>query len=309
MTTTANTASSSNRLELLLFYLGGKRRFGINVLKIKEVIPCPPLHQLPSSNPKILGVAELRAETLPIIDLAKAVGGTQRVLTEEQIKQGSVITTEINRSHQGLWISDVDKIILCDWKNISPPAKGTGISSYTTGVTLIEDELIQLLDIEKVLAEVLGLETAHTEDLHISQQQLEAVFGKLVLIVDDSSMAMKQTIAALNRLGLQHITANDGKIALQILKDYQNGDPHTMEPVSMIISDIEMPEMDGYTFVRELRKLPKFKDIHVLMHTSLNGNINMQNAISCGANDVLTKFVPTELAEKIVQHMINTADA
>ena len=76
----------------------------------------------------------------------------------------------------------------------------------------------------------------------------------------------------------------------------------------MIISDIEMPEMDGYTFVRELRKLPKFKDLHVLMHTSLNGNINMENAIACGANDVLTKFVPVELAEKIVQHLINKTD-
>ncbi len=305
MTTTSN---STNRLELLLFYLGGRRRFGINVLKIKEVIPCPPLHQLPSSNPKILGVAELRNETLPIIDLAKAVGATHRTLSEEQIKQGSVITTEINRSHQGLWISGVDKIILCDWKNISPPAKGTGIGSYTTGVTLIDDELVQLLDIEKVLAEVLGLETTHTDDLDIPNQELEAVFGKLVMIVDDSSMAMKQTIAALDRLGLQHISAPDGKVALQILKDYQNGDPHTMEPISMIISDIEMPEMDGYTFVKELRKLPKFKNLHVLMHTSLNGNINMENAVSCGANDVLTKFVPVELAEKIVQHLINKTD-
>ncbi len=305
MTTTSN---STNRLELLLFYLGGRRRFGINVLKIKEVIPCPPLHQLPSSNPKILGVAELRNETLPIIDLAKAVGATHRTLSEEQIKQGSVITTEINRSHQGLWISGVDKIILCDWKNISPPAKGTGIGSYTTGVTLIDDELVQLLDIEKVLAEVLGLETTQTDDLDIPNQELEAVFGKLVMIVDDSGMAMKQTIAALDRLGLQHISAPDGKVALQILKDYQNGDPHTMEPISMIISDIEMPEMDGYTFVRELRQLPKFKDIHVLMHTSLNGNINMENAISCGANDVLTKFVPVELAEKIVQHLINKTE-
>ncbi len=301
-------SNSANRLELLLFYLGGRRRFGINVLKIKEVIPCPPLHQLPSSNSTVLGVAELRNETLPIIDLAKAVGATNRVLTEEQIKQGSVITTEINRSHQGLWISGVDKIILCDWQNISPPAKGTGVGSYTTGVTQIDDELVQLLDIEKVLAEVLGVESTHTDDLPIAQQELEAVFGKLVMIVDDSGMAMKQTITALNRLGLQHITAPDGKIALQILKDYQNGDPHTMEPISMIISDIEMPEMDGYTFVRELRKLPKFKDIHVLMHTSLNGNINMENAIACGANDVLTKFVPTELAEKIVQHLINKTE-
>ncbi len=299
-----NDANFSNRLELLLFYLGGKRRFAINVLKIKEVIPCPPLHQLPSANPKILGISELRQETLPIIDLAKAISSTQRILSQEQINQGSVITTEVNRSHQGLWISGVDKIVLCNWKDISPPSKGSGLSSYTTGVTLIDNELVQLVDIEKVLAEVLGLEYSHNEDINVDQSKLEAVFGKLVMIVDDSSMAMKQTINALDKLGLQHISASDGKIALQILNDYQNGDPHTMEPISMIISDIEMPEMNGYTFVEEARKLRKFKDIHVLMHTSLNGTMNMQKAIACGANDVLTKFVPEELVDKIIKHLM-----
>lgn len=306
---TTSVSNASNRLELLLFYVGGKRRFAINVLKIKEVIPCPALHQLPSANPKILGVAEMRDETLPIIDLAKAISSTQRVLADEQIQQGSVITTEVNRSHQGLWISGVDKIVLCDWKDILPPAKGTGIGSYTTGVTLIDDELVQLLDIEKVLAEVLDLKSSHTEELNVDQTKLEAVFGKLIMIVDDSSMAMKQTISALDRLGLQHISASDGKIALKILTDYQNGDPHTMEPISMIISDIEMPEMNGYTFVTEARKLSKFKNIHVLMHTSLNGSINMQEAIACGANDVLTKFVLDELVEKIIEHLMASPDS
>ncbi|MCW8932892.1 MAG: chemotaxis protein [Gammaproteobacteria bacterium] len=308
MTSTTIT-SDNNRLELLLFYLGGKRRFGINVLKIKEVIPCPPLHQLPAANSKILGVAELRDETLPIIDLAKAVSSTHRTLTDEQIQQGSVITTEINRSHQGLWINGVDKIVLCNWKDISPPSSGTGSGNYTTGITLIEEELVQLLDIEKVLGEVLGIKTIQTEDLHIEQSKLEAVFGKLVMIVDDSSMALKQTISALDKLGLQHISANDGKVALQILNDYQNGDPHTMEPISMIISDIEMPEMDGYSFVTEARKLSKFKDIHVLMHTSLNGTMNMQKAIASGANDVLTKFVPDELVAKIVEHLMDSPNS
>ena len=299
-----STSNSTNRLELLLFYLGGKRRFGINVLKIKEVIPCPPLHQLPASNANILGIAELREETLSIIDLAKAISSTQRILSEEQIRQGSIITTEINRTHQGLWISGVDKIVLCDWKDISPPSSGTGISNYTTGVTLIEEELVQLIDIEKVLGEVLGVESPHKDNLDIDPFKLEAVFGKLVMIVDDSSMAMKQTISALEKLGLQHISARDGKAALKILNDYQSGDPHTMEPISMIISDIEMPEMDGYSFVTQARQLSKFKNIHVLMHTSLNGTMNMQKAIACGANDVLTKFVPDELVTKIVEHLM-----
>jgi two-component system, chemotaxis family, chemotaxis protein CheV len=304
----SSVTTNTNRLELLLFQLGGRRRFGINVLKVKEVIPCPPLHQLPSINSNVLGVSELRGETLPIIDLAKAISSTYRTLTEEQMASGSVITTEINRSHQGLWISNVDKIVLCDWKDISPPAKGTGVGNYTTGVTLIEGELIQLIDIEKVLVEVLGVKSYQIEELDIPQSQLEAVYGKLVLIVDDSSMAMKQTTSALDNLGLLHISAKDGKEALSILNDYQNGSPHTVEPLSMIISDIEMPEMDGYTFVSNLRQLDSFRDIHVLMHTSLNGTMNLQKAISSGANDVLTKFVPDELATKIVKHLMDESN-
>ncbi|MCU7837456.1 MAG: chemotaxis protein [gamma proteobacterium symbiont of Taylorina sp.] len=304
----SNDTNDTNRLELLLFYLGGRRRFGINVLKIKEAIPCPPLHQLPSTNPKILGVTKLRGETLPIIDLAKAVSSTQRILSEDQIAQGAVLTTEISRSHQGFWISAIDKIMLCNWKDILPPAKGSGIGNYTTGVTLIEDELVQLIDIEKVIGEVLGVELPHTDKLNIPRSKLDSIIGKLVMVVDDSSMAMKQTILSLEKLGLQHLSAKDGKEALKILNDYQNGDPHTMEPIAMIISDIEMPEMDGYGFVSKLRQLEKFKDIHILMHTSLNGSMNMQKAIACGANDILTKFVPDELIGKVIEHLTSETD-
>lgn len=259
---------------------------------------------MPSANPKILGVAEIRHESLPIIDLAKAIGSSFRTLSQEDIDQGSVITTEVNRSHQGFWVSGIDKIVLCDWEDIKPPASGTGIGSYTTGIIEIEGELVQLLDIEKVLGEVLGLDIDHKTDLHISQQQLEVVYGKLVMIVDDSQLAMNQTITALERMGLQHISAKDGKRALNILHDYQHGEPHTVEPIDMIISDIEMPEMDGYTFVKKLRELEMYQHIHVLMHTSLNGSVNLEKAIAAGANDVLTKFVPEELARKIVDHLL-----
>jgi len=306
MTTQVNTEhlstdDSSNRFELLLFHLGTKRRFGINVLKVKEVIPCPPLNQLPAANPNILGVLNIRGETFPIIYLAQAIRSTQLQLDNESMLKGSIITTEINRSTQGLWISQVDKIVVIDWKDVKPPSQKAGISNYTTGITLIEDELVQIVDIEKVLGEVLGIKIDHSE-LEVNENVVEDLQGKLVLVVDDSPMAVKQTIKALDLLGLEHIVAEDGKIALDLLESYSD----TKKPIDMILSDIEMPEMDGYTFVRELRKLDNYKDIHVLMHTSLNGEMNLQHAISAGANDVLTKFVPSELAEKIVSHLLNS---
>jgi len=306
MTTQVNTEhlstdDSSNRFELLLFHLGTKRRFGINVLKVKEVIPCPPLNQLPAANTNILGVLNIRGETFPIIYLAQAIRSTQLQLDNESMLKGSIITTEINRSTQGLWISQVDKIVVIDWKDVKPPSQKAGISNYTTGITLIEDELVQIVDIEKVLGEVLGIKIDHSE-LEVNENVVEDLQGKLVLVVDDSPMAVKQTIKALDLLGLEHIVAEDGKIALDLLESYSD----TKKPIDMILSDIEMPEMDGYTFVRELRKLDNYKDIHVLMHTSLNGEMNLQHAISAGANDVLTKFVPSELAEKIVSHLLNS---
>ncbi len=299
--TTPNNNDSNNRFELLLFHLGTKRRFGINVLKVKEVITCPPLNQLPAANPNVLGVLNVRGDTFPIIHLAQAIRSSHAPMTTEVLHKGSVITTEINRSTQGLWVDKIDKIVVIEWKDVKPPSKQGGLSSYTTGITLIEDELIQIIDIEKVLGEVLGIEIEHHDvEGHADDNELEQIKGKLILIVDDSPMAIKQTVMALNILGLEHIVAQDGKIALEMLKEYKDTD----KPIDMILSDIEMPEMDGYTFVKELRKLPDYQSIHVLMHTSLNGEMNLQHAISAGANDVLTKFVPSELAEKIVSHLL-----
>jgi two-component system, chemotaxis family, chemotaxis protein CheV len=294
---------SGNRFELLLFHLGTKRRFGINVLKVKEVIPCPSLNQLPAANPSVLGVLNIRGDTFPIIHLSQAIRATHTQLSHEDMLKGSIITTEINRSTQGLWISKVDKIVVIDWQDVKPPSQTKGgISTYTTGITLIEDELVQIIDIEKVLGEVLGIEVHH-HDVEVEDDALSTIRGKLVFIVDDSPMAVKQTIKALDLLGLEHMVAQDGKIALEMLKQHKLSGK---QPIDMILSDIEMPEMDGYTFVRALRKLDDYKNIHVLMHTSLNGEMNLQQAISAGANDVLTKFVPSELAEKIVSHLLES---
>jgi len=288
----------SNRLELLLFYIGSKRRFGINVLKVQEVIPCPHLNQLPDANPNVLGVYNLRGNTIPIIHLARAIAATRQSLDEETRRKGSVITAEINRHIQGLWVSGIDKIVVIDWKDIKPPNQKGTMASYTTGITLIDNELVQILDIEKVLAEVLGM--AIEKNLDIAESVLAKIKGKMLLIVDDSSLAIKQTIRALDNLGLQHITAVDGREGLDVLRECKEGGIE----INMIISDIEMPEMDGYSFVSAVREMPEYKDIHVLMHTSLNGKMNLQKAITAGANDILTKFVPNELAEKVAEHLL-----
>ena len=110
-----------NRLELLLFHLGNQQQFGINVLKVKEVIDCPALTQLPDSHPSVCGIATLRGESLSIIDLSKAIGKRGQYNKEGNECKGSVIVTEFNRSMQGFLVERVDRIVVREWKDILPP--------------------------------------------------------------------------------------------------------------------------------------------------------------------------------------------
>lgn len=160
---------------------------------------------------------------------------------------------------------------------------------------MVDGKLIQLLDVECILGEVAGLDSAQDTDLDdVSSDTLLALKGKRIFIVDDSKMARKQTAQALDELGVIYTMAGDGVEAISMLKDADFS-------VDMVISDIEMPEMDGYSLTREIRKQDKFSDLYVLLHTSLNGAINEEKAQRSGANDVLTKFVPDELVHAVVK--------
>ena len=283
---------STDRLELLLFNVGGSQPFGINVLKVKEVIPCPHLTHVPQSHSAVKGVAHLRGEPLTVIDLAMSIGRSP--LQTDKDHAASVIITEFNRNMQGFLVRAVDRIVVCDWKNVYPPPRGSGASSYTTGVTEIEGKLVQILDVEKVLGEVVGQNTELLDTSGLSG----ILQGRRVMVVDDSSLARTQTVHTLDSLGVDSVLARDGKEALEMLMQLNAGEDRSAA-IEMVISDIEMPEMDGYTLTAEIRKAPALSDLYVLLHTSLNGAINSERAEKAGANAVLTKFVPEELARAV----------
>jgi len=292
--------ANDDRLELLLFYLDGQQRFGINVLKVKEVIACPPLTQVPSAHPAARGVAHLRGEALTVIDLSMAIGRPSIFPNASAARKGQVIITEFNRNMQGFLVRQIDRIVVCDWKNVLPPPRDTGLGSYTTGVTEIERHLVQILDVEKVIGEVmrefnLGSARSIAED----ERNQVIAHGKRVLVVDDSTVARNQTVHTLEPLGIHCLLARDGREALELLKDLSRQEGNEVG-VDMVISDIEMPEMDGYTLTREIRALPQFSDLYILLHTSLNGAINADKANQAGANSFLTKFVSEELAKAVV---------
>ena len=289
---------NSDRLELLLFNVGGTQRFGINVLKVKEVIGCPRLTLVPQSHPAVKGVAHLRGEPLIVMDLALAIGRPAILRDAASETAGSVIITEFNRSMQGFLVSGVDRIVVCEWKQVLPPPKGSGSSSYITGVTEIDGKLVQILDVEKVLGEVVGAGIDLPREMLAAADENGALQGRRVMVVDDSSLARSQTVQTLNRLGVECVLARDGREALELLQKL-NAKADAAGAVEMVISDIEMPEMDGYTLTTEIRGTRALEDLYVLLHTSLNGAINTERAEKVGADAVLTKFVPEELARAV----------
>lgn len=282
-----------NRLELLLFHLGSEQQFGINVLKVKEIIDCPPFTQLPDSHSSVCGIARLRGEPLSVIDLSLAIGRPATFNKSDKTCKGSVIITEFNRITQGFLVERVDRIVVCEWKDILPPPKALGMSSLMTGVTDITGKLVQILDVEKILSIVTPIAT----NMMLSELDVTDVVQGKILVVDDSALARKQIAETLEAINLPYITATNGKEALAILKSHNNQDT---DKISMVVSDIEMPEMDGYTLTESIRNEPNIKDMYVLLHTSLSGAINLEKAKQAGANDMLTKFIPEELMQKIV---------
>ena len=287
-----------NRLELLLFSLGGSQLYGINVFKVKEVLQCPPLNEIPKRNPVVRGVAHIRGGTIPIMDLKQATGKPPL----DDVSSCFVIITEYNRTTQGFLVKSVDRIINMNWSDIHPPPKGAGKDNYLTAVTDVDGKIVEIIDVEKILAEVAPLQEDVSVDL-IEAAKEDTEIKKHVLIVDDSAIARKQINKVVTSLGMETTLRKDGREALEYLESLLESGKDPYQELILIISDIEMPEMDGYTFTAEVRANPKLADMHIVLHTSLSGVFNEAMVRKVGANDFLAKFHPDELANRVTERI------
>ena len=283
-----------NRLELLLFRLKGKQLYGINVFKVKEVLQCPPLYEIPNRNPTVRGVAHIRGGTISIMDMNLSIGRSPL----ENIQECFVIITEYNRSTQGFLVGAVERIVNMNWESIHPPPRGAGKENYLTAVTEIESQLVEIIDVEKILAEVSPLDDSISEGV-IEDGISERVVQKHVLIVDDSAIARKQIQRVVEQMGIQTTLRKDGREAIEYLEKLVEEGKIVPDELILIISDIEMPEMDGYTFTAEVRANPALKDLHIVLHTSLSGVFNEAMVKKVGADDFLAKFNPDDLARAV----------
>jgi len=287
----------ANRLELLLFRLKGPQVYGINVFKVKEVLQCPPLTVLPKSHRVVTGVAHIRSGTIPIMDMGLATGN----VSVGDPKACFVIITEYNMATQGFLVSGVERIVNMNWEEIHPPPKGTGREHYLTAVTEVDDRIVEIIDVEKILSEVSPMEETISEDILASSRENESDVAAKVLIADDSKIARKQVTKCLEALGVEVTAVCDGREALTHLQEMVTSGVNPANYYSMMISDIEMPEMDGYTLTTAVRSDPNMKGMHIILHTSLSGVFNQNMVQKVGADDFIAKFNPDVLASKVAE--------
>ena len=284
-----------NRMELLLFRLSGlEQRYGINVFKVREVLPCPHLTIMPKLQRFVIGVAHIRGQTVSVIDLAMAIGGKPT----KNIEKSFIIIAEYNRSTQAFLVSSVERIINMNWNKILPPPKGAGHSNYMTAVTEIDNELVEILDVEKILEEISPASTKFSNSVTDDESFAERCRKNhtTILIADDSLVARKQVKSSLQQLGIECIECTDGLKALNKLREIAKESGDVCSKIKLVISDVEMPEMDGYTLCANIRKDPALDRLYIILHTSLSGVFKISMVSKAGANDFIPKFNPDELA-------------
>lgn len=286
-----------NRLELLLFSLNSRQIFAINVFKVREVIKVPQLTKMPGSHHHITGVASLRGVSVPVIDLRGAIGFPPSRLENQE---HNLIITEYNRTVQGFLVGQVRNIINTAWTEIQPPPKTAGRTNYLTAITRIKDgkdqDIVEIIDVEKVLAEIIDYDVSISEGV-LDQDLANEMVGRNVLIVDDSSTARAQVKGTLSQLGLNIIECRDGLEALRLLKSWADDGKNIVEELLLMITDAEMPEMDGYKLTHEVRSDPRMKDLYVTLNTSLSGSFNEAMVKKVGCDRFISKFQPDLLVE------------
>ncbi len=288
-----------NRMELVDFRLfrideeGEEREgiYGINVAKVIEIIKMPEdISEAPNTSEFVEGMFNLRGSVVPLVNLPKWMG----IIEPEGLnrKNFKVIITEFNKIKVGFIVHETTKIRRVSWDDISAPelSSVSSVDSKVTGIIKVEnDDLLLLLDFESIVDE-LGF--YNRENLEIETEKNEFSGNKTILIVDDSSSARKIINNALTKEGFKTVLAENGKVALDLVyEDKYN--------FNAIICDVEMPVMDGYTFTKTLKSDDKYKNIPIIMHSSLSGTENSAKGMRAGADFYVVKFDPVEFISTI----------
>ncbi len=293
--------AGTNKLEILLFTLGtdartGRREtFGINVFKVREVMRTPPVTAAPDMPAAVKGMVSLRGVLVPVVDLPEYVG------IQPDSPREIMIVTEYNGHTQGFLVEAVDTILRLDWSQMRVPPEmlvSSRLGGLVTAVTELPDgRLMMMLDVERILAETTRIDD---DFLFAGIQPIERP-DVTVLYADDSSIARSQIQRTLDAMGIRGIAAVNGRMAweelLKIAGQAEATGRKARDLVRLVLTDVEMPEMDGYLLTKNIKSDPRFAGIPVVMHSSLSSLSNQQLGRSVGIDEYVPKFEPQRLAE------------
>ena len=295
--------AGSNTMELLLFSLGTKEIFAINVFKVREITRTPAITRAPNLPHAVEGVVSLRGSIIPVISLSKIIG-----VGMQECSNQTMMVTEFSRHVQGFLMNGVDRIVRVEWSKVrSPDPMIVGDSGNITAITeLPNGQLVSILDVEQVLAKVYG--ESEVPELEPAPHSDSSMF-----FVDDSAVARKEIVKVLDQLKVNHQHASNGREAWERLQSMANRAQAEGEPLArrlqLILTDAEMPEMDGYVLTRHIKSDARFEGVPVVMHSSLSSEANRSMGKSVGVDAYVAKFEPRVLADTLRPLIGNTAAA
>ncbi|MGR3970214.1 chemotaxis protein CheW [Shewanella sp. 1180_01] len=299
------TESGTNELEIIEFHLhkilpnGGHKvcHYGINVAKVREVIRVPETSDYPNAQPYMVGVFSLREKLIPLVDLAGWLG----ISTPEDLTHKVVIVTDFNKMINGFLIDSVRSIHRVSWEQVESPSQflEAGENDCVVAVVRRDGMLIMILDFEKIIADInpeLSMDKYDVtldRSVLINDKMLAKREAKTILIVDDSAFIRKMIENTLRSAGYNIITAKDGGDALEMLMEFESlaeqDNASISDFVSAVITDVEMPRMDGMHLVKRLRESKAYQQMPIVMFSSLMSEDNRTKAMALGANDTITK--------------------
>ena len=301
--------AGTNKLEILLFSLGtnsitGRREtFGINVFKVREVMRTPPITSAPEMPASVEGMVSLRGVLVPVVDLARYAG----VATDAP--RSIMIVTEYAGHTQGFLVEGVDTILRLDWSQMKVPPEMlvAEMGGLVTAVTELPDgRLVMMMDVEKVLSE-----TTNYDDEVVYRNIKPLNDPKLtVFFADDSIVARKQIMRTLEAMNVKYVSSINGRDAwneLEKIAAYAEASGQQVtDLVSLVLTDIEMPEMDGYILTKKIKTDPRFAGVPVIMHSSLSGMSNQQLGKSVGVDEYVPKFEAQKLSETLTRRLLGS---
>jgi two-component system chemotaxis response regulator CheV len=297
--------AGNSMFELLLFRLGEapgtdrRELFGINVFKVREILVMPEITVMVNSPPSVMGVANIRGQMITVINLPQIVG------CNPTKGLGILLVTEFARTTQAFAVEEVNEIVRLEWKNVLS-AEGSG-GGLVTSIARLDGNaentrLAQVLDVEQILRDVFPQEHQAAQDAEVTSK-VHLPPGTVILAADDSAVARMMIEQGLKSMNVPFIMTKTGKEAWERLQQMANqaeAEGKTVkDKIAMVLTDLEMPEMDGFTLTRNIKQDARFKNIPVVIHSSLTGTTNEDHVKKVGADGYVAKFVAEELAATI----------